>query len=94
MATAWCGRVAQRGYRRGIELTEEQKNGIGVALNEASLVGIEVDQERRWAGVTLAVLTLPPEGGPEPQDPRVKLILSPVGRLAASLRLGHWDDPD
>jgi hypothetical protein len=61
-------------------------------LNEASLVGIDIDDERRWVGVTLAVLTLPADGGPEPADPRVKLILSPVGRLAASLRHGKWDD--
>jgi len=65
---------------------------FGVALNEATLVGIELDPAKRWAGLTLAVLSLPEGGGPQPSDPRIQLILQPVGRLAASLRHGSWDD--
>jgi hypothetical protein len=51
-----------------------------------------VEWEERWAGVTLAVLTLPDDELPEPDDPRVQLILQPIGRIAVSLRAGRWDD--
>ena len=72
-------------------LTEEEKQGLGVALNEARLLGAEVDAARRLAAITLSVLTLPPEG-PPPSDPRLQLLLRGVTRVAASLRLGNWND--
>jgi hypothetical protein len=75
-----------------MDLSAEQVHAFGVALNEASLVGLEVEAAEDWAGLTLAVLSLPPDGGPEPGDPRVQLILHPLGRIAASLRQGAWDD--
>jgi len=37
-------------------------------------------------------LDVPADDGPPPADARVQLILGPVGRLAASLRNGRWDD--
>jgi hypothetical protein len=77
-----------------VELTDEQRHDFDVALNEADLVGVEVDPDARWVGLTLAVLALPQDDGPPPADPRVQLILSPVGRIAASLRHGNWDDAD
>jgi len=76
-----------------MSLTEEQRKGLGVALNEADLLGVEVDPRRRIAAVTLRVLTLS-ESGPAPEDRRVQLLLRPVGRVAASLRNGRWDNPD
>lgn len=66
---------------------------LGVALNEATLVGVEVSAKERGAALTFAVLALPSGDGPPPDDPRVRLILQPVGRIAASLRHGRWDDP-
>lgn len=33
-----------------------------------------------------------PEDGPAKEDTRIQLLLSPVGRIAASLRHGAWDD--
>lgn len=75
-----------------MSLSVEEKQSLGVALNEATLLGVELDPERRLAAATLAVLTLP-EAGPGPQDSRVQLLFSPVGRLAASLRRGAWNDP-
>lgn len=63
-------------------LSGEEVAGLGVALNEATLLGVEVDPIRRLAGLTLAVLSLPVEG-PANQDPRVQLLLSPVGRVCA-----------
>ncbi len=65
-----------------------------MALNEATLVGVDVSAEERRVSVTLAVLALPADSGPPPDDPRVQLILQPVGRIAASFRHGNWDDTD
>lgn len=76
-----------------MELSPQTKNGLGVAFNEATLLGAELRQSDRVAGVTLALLSLPEAGAPA-QDSRVQLRLAPVGRLAASLRLGAWNDPN
>jgi hypothetical protein len=64
---------------------------LGVALNEATLLGAEVDASTRRAAATFRVLTLPPEG-PHPEDPRVQFVFQPVGRVFASLRAGSWND--
>src|SRR5687767_10556040 len=55
-------------------------------MNEATLLGIEVDPIRLLAAVTLSVLTLPSDEGPPPLDPRVQMRLSPVGRLLVYYR--------
>lgn len=73
-------------------LSEDLKQALGVALNEATLLGLEVDAERRLAGATFAVLSLPADGGPMPKDARVQLLFSNVTRVAASLRGGRWND--
>lgn len=75
-----------------MDLSEDQRHDLNVALNEATLIGAEVDTERRAASLTFAVLTLPADDGPPPEDDRVQLVLRPVGRLAASLRNGRLDD--
>jgi hypothetical protein len=77
-----------------MDLSAAQIHDFGVALNEASLVGLEVEAAEGWAGVTLSALSLPPDGGPEPADPRIQLVLQPIGRIAASLRQGAWDDDE
>jgi hypothetical protein len=69
-----------------VEFSEQQVSDFGVALNEATLIGIEVSAEERGVVVTLAVLALPPGGGASPEDPRVQILLQPVGRIVASLR--------
>lgn len=74
-------------------LTREQRDGLDVALDEADLLGVEVDAQRRIAAITFRVLTLP-EQGPAPQDRRVQVLLAPVGRVAASLRAGAFHDRD
>jgi hypothetical protein len=58
-------------------------HALGRALDEATLVGIEVDTGRRIAAVTLEVLGLPEVGAP-PSDRRIQVILRPVGRVAAA----------
>ena len=70
---------------------EKLRTDLGVALNEADLLGVEVDPNRRIASATFNVLTLPLEG-PPPQDRRVQMVFKPVGRVAASLRNGCWND--
>jgi len=54
-----------------MDLSEDQRHELNVALNEATLIGAEVDPQRRTASLTLAVLTLPPDDGPPPVDDRV-----------------------
>lgn len=74
-----------------MELSEEERHAIGIALNEATLLGLDVDPNRRVAAATFSVLTLPPKG-PSPSDARVQLLFHPVGRVYASLR--ERDSPD
>lgn len=76
-----------------MKLTREQLNGLGIALNEATLLGAEVDAGRFLCGLTMSVLTLP-ETGPAPEETRLQILLSPVGRVCASLRHGRWDNPN
>ncbi|MBI1189728.1 MAG: hypothetical protein GC200_03485 [Tepidisphaera sp.] len=73
-------------------MDDDTKVGIGVALNEATLLGAEVSRERRGAAITFAVLSLPPDGASPPEDSRVSLVLDQVGRVVASLRNARWDD--
>lgn len=80
------------GTRIFIMLSDELKAGLNVALNEATLLGFELDPTRALAGATLSVLMLPPDAGPMPADSRVQLLFAPVGRVAVSLRAGRWDD--
>jgi len=70
---------------------EQLRTDLDVALNEADLLGFEVDAERRLAAATFRVLTLPIDG-PPPEDSRVQMLFRPIGRVAASLRNGVWHD--
>ena len=74
-----------------MELTDEVCSELGIAINEATLVAVTVDAASWTAYVTLAVLTLPVKGE-SPVNDRVVLVLQSVGRIAASLRLGAWND--
>lgn len=73
------------------DLTADRVAALNVALHEAALVGVEMDVAARRFGATLAALSLPPDG-PPPEDPRIKLVVEPVGRLAVSWRRARWDD--
>jgi hypothetical protein len=75
-----------------MELSKEQCHGLGIALNEAVVLGVAIDPLRRVVAVTLRVLSLPADG-PSPEDARVSLRLSPVGRVAACLHEEPWDYP-
>ncbi len=71
----------------------QQMREFDTALNEATLLSAYVATPQRGVSLTFAVLSLPEDGGPEPEDPRVRLVLSQVGRIAGSVRHGPWDDP-
>lgn len=72
-------------------LTKGDLEGLDFALEDAELLGVEVDPTNRIAGVTLVILW-DPESGPATDDLRFQLVLEPVGRVVASLRHGSWDD--
>lgn len=74
-------------------LTDTHKDGIGVALNEATLLDLTFDTIRRSAVAVVSVLRLPAANAAPFADSRVTLTMTPVGRLALSLREGQWDDP-
>ena len=74
-----------------MEIDDDLRSGLNIALNEASFLNVRVDRERAEVGLLFSVLTLPQQG-PEPGDPRVVMRLGKVGRISASLRHGEWDD--
>lgn len=52
-----------------MDLSDLQLREFGVALNEATLVGVGVAPDERRAWVTLAVLSLPERNDPPAADP-------------------------
>jgi hypothetical protein len=75
-----------------MRIEDDTAAALGVALNEAALLGVEYDIEQNVANVTLSVLTLPNDRSAEPADPRRQLIVTSVGRVVAALRESRWDD--
>jgi hypothetical protein len=75
-------------------LTDAHKDALGIALNEATLLGVEVDPAACEAGVTVSVLSLPEGGGSPSADARVQFVLTGVGRVAASYLSGPSHDPN
>jgi hypothetical protein len=73
--------------RLGTRLNSDLRRQLGIALNESTLLGFEVDPASRIGAATLSVLTLP-ETGPAPADRRIQILFFPVGRVVASLREG------
>ena len=69
------------------------RQGLNTALNEATFLNLRVNNEQESVDLLFRILTLP-LGGPEPSDPRIMIRLRRVGRIAASLRAGRWDDED
>lgn len=71
-------------------MDQNQQHGLDIALDEATLLGLEVDPTRRIAAATFSVLTLPQYG--PPADSCVQFMFTAIGLVAASYCLGHWDD--
>ncbi|MGI8712438.1 MAG: hypothetical protein ACR2NR_04500 [Solirubrobacteraceae bacterium] len=59
-------------WKTGGSLTTS--SALGIALNEATLVGVSVDAERRVASVTFTVLSLPSGDGQPLEHPRMQFI--------------------
>jgi len=74
-----------------MKLADSQVEGLNAACDEAKWIGLQINTEERWAGITLCVLSLPEEA-PPPEDSRVQLILQPLHRIAASCRNGFSND--
>jgi hypothetical protein len=74
-----------------MKIDESLASEIGVALNEATLLGAEYSPAMNAFGLTFSVLTLPDDTAPEPDDPRRQITLSGIGRLAGVLRTRHAD---
>ncbi len=72
-------------------ISNEHIDGINLALNEATLLGVEFSKEQETIAVTFAPVALD-ENGQVPTYNRVQFIFTPIGKFIASLRLGHWDD--
>ena len=76
---------------RKVAITPDVAHGLGYALNEATLLGIEPYEDEREVRLGFSVLALP-ETESGPRSATVTLVLSPVGRIAVSYRLGKWND--
>jgi len=77
----------RRGKTRTLGIAMERGDdteGLNIGLNEATLLGLELDPSRRLANGTFAVLSLP-ESGEVPSDRRVQVLFVNVGRVAATL---------
>ena len=72
-------------------ISEDERDGLNVALNEATWAAIDVDVTARRVRLLLNVLSLPPEGVASAGS-RVIVAVSQVSRIAASLRMGWWND--
>jgi len=73
------------------DYTEDIIWGINLALNEATLLGVEFNREKEIVVVSFSPVALD-EKGQVPEDNRVQFFFKPVGKFIASHRLGHWDD--
>ena len=74
-----------------MQIDEELRHRIGLALNEATLLGVEFDKEKNLVACSFALVAMDKNGN-VPEDNRLLFIFKPVGRFVASLRNGHWDD--
>jgi hypothetical protein len=74
-----------------MDVSRELPVDIDEAFNEASWLGIELDDRSNRLALWFDVLTLPAEPDRDPSR-RVTLHLSGVHRFVASLRFARWDD--
>ncbi len=73
--------------------SESVINGINVALNEATLLGVEFAKEDEVIAVTFSPIALD-ENGQIPDENRVQFIFKPIGKFIASYRLGDWNNKE
>lgn len=68
------------------DITPDIKNGLNQALNEAKIVGLDFDKERKNVYVTFYPIAIQ-QDGTIPKDNRFLFTFRNVGRLATSLTL-------
>jgi len=66
-------------------------NGTNLALNEATLLGVEFHRDKEIVVASLKPVAID-QNGHVPTDNRVQFVFKPVGKFIASYRLGHWND--
>lgn len=81
---------ATRYYLVDVDISEELRQGLGVALNEATWLDMSVDVSGRQVEFVLQILSLPLDESAAARI--IHLRVEGVTRLAASLRAGRWDD--
>jgi len=74
-----------------VEFSGELISAINVALNESDWLDVRLEAARARVEFMMRVMTLP-EVGPEPADRSLVVRCDGVGRVAASLRAGRWND--
>lgn len=74
-----------------MQIDEKLRHEIGIALNEATLLGVEFDEGKSLVACSFAVIAMNKDGNVL-QDNRLLFIFKPVGRFVASYRNGRWDD--
>jgi hypothetical protein len=68
-------------------------DGLNIALNEADIVAVRFgSNDVPQAEVDLDVLAM--SDSKDLPETQVTLVLTPVSRVVASLRMGNWDDAD
>lgn len=68
------------------DITEDIKDGLNLALNEAIIVGLDFDKERKTVYLTLYPIAIQ-QDGTIPNDNRFLFTFRNVGRFASSLTL-------
>jgi hypothetical protein len=74
-----------------MQINEELRHRIGLALNEATLLGVEFDKEKNLVACSFSVIAMDKYGN-IPENNKVWFIFKPIGRFVASYRKGNWDD--
>jgi hypothetical protein len=72
-------------------INEDLKQRIGIALNEATLLGVEFNEKENTVACSFSLISMDKNGN-TPKDNRLLFIFKPVGKFVASYRKGHWDD--
>jgi hypothetical protein len=77
-----------------VQWDEETREDLGVALNEADVLGIRLDPSGAWCDLLLHVLALPEAGPLDPDARRILRLVSPA-QLRVLLRTDQpWSPPE
>ena len=74
-----------------MKINKKLKDRIGIALNEAVLLGVEFDEEKNTVACSFSLISMDKNGN-TPIDNRLLFIFNPIGKFVASYRKGYWDD--